>query len=84
MNADLVADLARRINATDDPLLSSRHPEYAAIVSRLPAPAFVFAEGFDPSSTDYASFTSAGGYRTARVGVFTIYYRDTGSQGAGG
>jgi hypothetical protein len=32
------------------------------LIATIQAPAFVFAKGFDPSSTDYGSFTSAGGY----------------------
>jgi 4-amino-4-deoxy-L-arabinose transferase-like glycosyltransferase len=67
----------------DDPLLSSRHPEYATVVSRLQAPAFVFAKGFDPPSADYGAFAAAGGYRTVQVGVFTIYHRGAASQGTG-
>jgi 4-amino-4-deoxy-L-arabinose transferase-like glycosyltransferase len=67
----------------DDPLFNSRHPEYGTTVSRVQAPAFVFAKAFDPSSTDYGSFTSAGGYSTVQVGVFTIYLRGAASQGTG-
>jgi hypothetical protein len=69
--------------ATGRPLFNSRHPEHGTMVSRVQAPAFVFAKGFDPSSTDYGSFTSAGGYSTVHVGVFTIYHRGAASQGTG-
>jgi hypothetical protein len=67
----------------DDPLFNSRHPEYGTMVSRVPAPAFVFAKAFDPPSTDYGSFTAAGGYSTVQVGVFTIYLRGAASEGTG-
>jgi hypothetical protein len=67
----------------DDPDYTSRHPDYAAIVNRVRAPAFVLVKAFDPPSTDYGAFASAGGYRTVQVGVFTIYYRGARSRGTG-
>ena len=66
----------------NDPYLRSRRPEYGPIVARVPAPAFVIARGYDPTSTDYGSLESAR-YKTEQVGAFTIYYRGAESQGIG-
>lgn len=66
----------------DDPYLKSPHPQYGHLVSRVTAPAFVIAKGFDVASTDYGSLESAR-YETEQVGAFTIYHRGSLSQGTG-
>ena len=66
----------------DDPYLKSPHPQYGRLVSRVSAPAFVIAKGFDVASTDYGSLEFAR-YKTEQVGPFTIYHRGVLSQGTG-
>ena len=66
----------------DDPDLHSRRPQYGTVVSRVTAPAFVIAKGFDVASTDYRSLAAAH-YTAERVGAFTIYHSGSRSRGTG-
>src|SRR6185436_19665218 len=43
----------------NDPDIVRRHPQYVDIVGRVPFPAFVIVDGFDPPSTDYEAFRKA-------------------------
>jgi hypothetical protein len=65
----------------NDPSYKSRHPQYAPIVLKVHSPAFVFAKGFDPPTTQYDAFGPPGGYRMIKLGVFRIYTRGARSQG---
>lgn len=64
----------------DDPYYKSRRPEYADMVARVDAPAFVLAPGFDVQTTDYASLVAAG-YTREDVGAFRIYHKGALSRG---
>jgi hypothetical protein len=64
----------------DDPHYASRRPEYADMVARVEAPAFVLAPGYDVPTTDYLSLVQAG-YTREDVGVFRIYHKGSLSKG---
>ena len=64
----------------DDPYYTSRRPEYADMVARVEAPAFVLAPGFDVQTTDYLTLVQAG-YTREDVGVFRIYHKGALSKG---
>jgi Dolichyl-phosphate-mannose-protein mannosyltransferase len=65
----------------NDASYTSRHPQYAPLVLQVHSPAFVFAYGFDPPTTQYDAFGPPGGYRMVKVGIFRIYTRGARSQG---
>jgi hypothetical protein len=64
----------------DDPYYMSRRPEYADMVARVKAPAFVLAPGFDVTTADYGSLVQAG-YTREDVGPFRIYHKGALSRG---
>ena len=68
--------------ARNPPSAANRHPEYADIVDRVAAPAFVILKGLDPASTDYAALRDAG-YKASPVGDLTIYSLGEPSRGVG-
>jgi hypothetical protein len=65
----------------DDRSLHPRHPQYDAIVAGANKPAWVIDEDLEGGAVDTQMFQVAG-YRSKRVGSFTIYWHGVDSRGA--